>query len=176
VSAQGQGGRQRRSPTDEGQIFDHHFVEFTYADGTTMTSQCRHMSDCWNSVSEHALGTAGSCDISEGVIRQGDKVVWQTDGARGGWQQEHHDLFRDLRAGIIPQEGEYGALSTMTAILGRMATYTGKIISWDQAFNSRLQLADIDKMTSFSDSAPVQPDDQGHYPVPVPGKSWDDVL
>ncbi len=64
----------------------------------------------------------------------------------------------------------------MTAILGRMATYTGKEISWEDALNSDLSLADTDKLLSMDQEAPVLPDDNGDYPIPVPGISWDDVL
>lgn len=174
IEAQGQGGREVRDGRDHGQIFDHHMVEFTYPGGFKLLSQCRHIQGCWNSVSEHAHGTQGTCDISEALIRdrQGNKV-WQSDlqevkGGRG-WQQEHHDFFAALRKGEIPNEGDYGAHSTMTAILGRLATYSGKVVKWDDAIASTVQLADTDAMRSLDDPAPVQPDEAGHYPVPVPG-------
>ncbi len=178
VKAQGQGGREVRKGKDHGQIFDHHFVEFTYANGTKMFSQCRHIKNCWNNVSEHAHGSDGYCNISAAKIfdADGKNQRWQSQGSRGGHQQEHHDLFADLAAGRIPNEGDYGALSTMTAILGRMATYTGKEISWEDALNSDLSLADTDKLLSMDQEAPVLPDDNGDYPIPVPGVSWDDVL
>ena len=174
VKAQGQGGREVRKGIDHGQIFDHHFVEFTYANGTKMFSQCRHIKECWSSVSEHAHGSNGYCDIGRGRIfdADGKNERWKTEGGRGGHQQEHHDLFADLAAGRIPNEGDYGALSSMTAILGRMATYTGKEISWEQAINSELSLADFDGLRNMDQEAPVNPDDHGYYPVPVPGASW----
>ncbi len=175
--AQGQGGREVRTEKQYGQIFDHHMIEFTYADGSTMLSQCRHIEGCDNNVSEHAHGSDGYCDISAArIVDRNGQPLFQSNGARGGHQQEHHDLFRDLTAGVIPNEADYGALSTMTAIFGRMATYTGKRISWDQAFNSDLTLCDVDSLTSFDSPAPLSPDADGWYPVPVPGKSWDDVL
>jgi predicted dehydrogenase len=55
VRAQGMGGRQVRNAKRHGQIFDHHFVEFEYADGVRMISQCRQIPGCWTTVSEHAL-------------------------------------------------------------------------------------------------------------------------
>ncbi len=177
VTAQGSGGREVRDGKDFGQIFDHHFVEFTYDDGTKMFSQCRHIKDCWRSVSEHAHGSEGTCNISAGRIFDKDgEEIFRSRGSRGGHQQEHHDLFADLAAGRIPNEGDYGALSSMTSIFGRMATYTGKQIKWDDALNSDLSLADTDSLTSLDIEAPVQPDMEGRYPIPVPGQSWDDVL
>ena len=177
IYAQGQGGREVRTEKQYGQIFDHHMVEFTYADGSTMLSQCRHIKGCQDNVSEHASGSDGTANISSGIITDKSGMeLFRTEGRRGGHQQEHHDLFRDLTAGVIPNEGDYGALSTMTAILGRMATYTGRRISWEEAFKSELSLCDVDGLMSFESPAPVLPDDDGWYPIPVPGKSWDDVL
>lgn len=172
VSANGMGGRQVRTGVDHGQIYDHHFVEFTYDKDVKMYSQCRHIPDCWNSVSEHAHGTEGSADISGGKIynRAGD-LVWKTEGRRDGHQQEHHDLFAVLRKGELPNEGEYGAKSTMTAVLGRMATYSGQVIEWDQAINSEIKLADIDAIKSIEDEAPLKPREDGSYEVATPGKT-----
>ncbi len=170
VEGNGMGGRQVRKGPDHGQIYDHHFVEFTYEDGTKLYSQCRHIPNTWRNVSEHAHGTKGFADISGGRIYDTKgKLIWRTKGSRGGHQQEHHDLFAALAAGEIPNEGEYGAKSTMTAIMGRMCTYSGQKITWDEAINSELLLADTDSLTSFDSKAPVQPDADGRYPVPVPG-------
>ncbi len=172
VEANGMGGREVRTGKEYGEIFDHHFVEFTYANGEKCYSQCRHIEGCWSAVSEFAHGSEGYADISGGKIYspQGE-IVWKTEGARDGWQQEHHDLFAMLRRGEAPNEGEYGALSSMTSIMGRMATYSGKRISWDEAFNSELKLADVDNLQNFDQMAPVQPDENGFYPVAVPGKT-----
>jgi myo-inositol 2-dehydrogenase/D-chiro-inositol 1-dehydrogenase len=173
VEAQGQGGRQVRRGGEHGQIFDHHMVEFTYANGFKLFSQCRHIRGCWNSVSEHVHGSSGASDISNALIRdkQGNKI-WQSDAVEvkgKGWQQEQHDLFAALRRGETPNECDYGAHSTMTAILGRLATYSGKVVRWDQAINSEIGLADTDSIQSLDDPAPVQPDLQGDYPIPIPG-------
>ena len=177
VTAQGQGGREVRKENIYGQIFDHHMIEFSYADGSKMLSQCRHIKDCATNVSEHAHGSEGYCDISAGKIFDLDgNLTFESGGRRGGHQQEHHNLFKDLAAGFRPNEGDYGALSTMTAIFGRMATYTGKEISWEQAFNSELSLCNVDELVDLNSKAPIQPDSDGRYPIPVPGKSWDDVL
>jgi predicted dehydrogenase len=174
VEAQGQGGRQVRVGPNTGQIYDHHFVEFTYDGGTKMLSQCRHIRNCWNQVSEFIHGTNGWCDISGAKIYdRAGKLVWESDASEvsgGGWQQEHIDLFAELRKGNVPNEGEYGAKSTMTSIMGRMATYSGKVLKWDQCLNSEEALADFDSITSFESEAPVKPDENGDYPIATPGK------
>lgn len=177
VTAQGQGGRQVRTGIDHGQIYDHHFVEFTYANGSKMFSQCRHIQDCWNSVSEHCHGTRGSANIGAGRIFDANgKEIFRSKGSRGGHQQEHHDLFADLRNGIIPNEGEYGAKSTMTSIFGRMATYSGKEIRWNDAINSNISLANVDDFQSLKDTPPLKPDENGRYKIPMPGPTWRDTL
>jgi predicted dehydrogenase len=171
TEAQGQGGRQVRVEKQYGEIYDHHFVEFTYKSGTKLLSQCRHQRNTWSSVSEFAHGSKGHADLSGGKIYDvKGQLVWESeDHNHDGWQQEHHDLFHALRAGERPNEGDYGAKSTMTAIFGRMATYTGKMLTWDQAFNSDVVLCDVDSLTSFEQEAPVKPNEEGFYAVALPG-------
>ena len=172
VECNGMGGRQVRTGKEHGEIYDHHFCEYVYANGTKMFSQCRHIRGCWNNVSEHAHGTKGSADISGSKIYDPRReLVWRSTGGGGGHQEEHYDLFAALRRGEIYNEGDYGATSTMTAILGRLATYSGKVIKWDDAIQSNIALADFDRLTSFDDRAPLEPNEDGHYPIATPGQT-----
>ena len=172
AECQGQGGRQVRTGREHGEIFDHHFVEYTYPNGTKMFSQCRHIPGCWNAVAEFAHGTQGYADISGAKISNSQgELVWRFGGKGGnGHQEEQSDLFAALRRGERPNEVEGGAHSTLTAIMGRLATYSGQVVKWDEALNSTTALADCDGLHSFADEAPVQPDAEGAYPVPVPGR------
>jgi len=178
ATAQGQGGCALREK-DFGEIFDHHMVEFTYGDGTVLLSECRHQPDTWQSVTEHVHGTKGRADVSGAKIYDASgKVIHdfnkRTAGgppARDGHQQEHHDLFAEIRAGRMPQEGEWGAKSTMTAIFGRMATYSGQMLKWDQCLNSEIVESPVEKYTSFQDEPPHKPDANGWYALPVPGQT-----
>jgi predicted dehydrogenase len=177
VSAQGMGGRQVRTGKEFGQIFDHHAVEFTYDDGTKMFSQCRHMDGCAGAVSEHAHGSLGTADLDDGpigpVINVKGQDRWRSKARKvDNHHQEHHDLFAALRRGEVYNEGDYGAHSTMTAVLGRMATYSGKLVTWEEGLNSTLDLSP--KKYAFDADPPVMPNEDGFYPVPVPGKT--DVL
>ena len=170
VDCNGMGGREVRTGKDHGQIFDHHFCEYTYSNGVKMFSQCRHIAGSWKNISEHAHGTKGYADLSGKIYKPNGELVWSYGrGGGGGHQEEHYDLFAALRRGELPTEGDYGAKSTMTSILGRMATYSGQVVKWEDAINSDIALADFDSLTSFEDTAPVQPDPDGKYPVPVPG-------
>jgi predicted dehydrogenase len=170
VSAQGQGGRAVRVGPDTGEIFDHHFVEFTYADGTKLFSQCRHVPGCWTSVSEHATGRDGWADVGAGRIARTGGWEWRYEGeAADPYQVEHDRLFAAIRQGREFDEAENGALSTLTAILGRMATYSGREVHWDEALASELSLAPA---RYAWDALPrVLPDDQGRYAGAIPGVS-----
>lgn len=173
IAAQGQGGRELRRGAEHGQIFDHHTVEFTYGNGFKLFSQCRQMQGCWRSVSEHVHGTLGVADIGNALIRDRDgKKLWQSqaeESAGKGWQQEFDDFFAALRQGEIPNECEAAAQSTMTAILGRLATYSGKLVKWNEALKSEISLANTDRLHALDDAAPVLPDPHGHYPSATPG-------
>ncbi len=169
VSARGMGGREVRRGKDNGQIFDHHFVEFTYKDGCTLMSQCRHQKGCWNHVDEYVTGTAGSAHVGKFKITSADGE-WSYQGKRvDPYQQEHDDLFAAIRRGESYNELEVGAASTMTAILGRMATYSGQELEWEEALNSTVDLSP--SKYDFAATPPVVPDEEGNYPVPVPGKT-----
>jgi len=169
IRAHGTGGCEGRKGPDYGEIFDHHAVEFEYADGSRVFSQCRHINGCWSSVSEYAVGTRGTCDVSGYTIRGANPWRYKAEGGKNPYQQEHDDLFAAIRDDKPYNETEYGAHSTMTAILGRMATYSGKVIEWDQALNSDVDV--MPKQFAWDAEAPVLPGEDGMYPRAVPGKT-----
>ncbi len=142
IAAQGMGGRQVRTERDAGEIFDHHAVEFEYEDGSRMFSFCRHIPGCWDSVSEHCQGTKGKCEITDAYIPASKGVEeWRYRGPRPDpYQVEHADLIASIRKGDPLNEGMKGAMSSMTAILGRMCTYSGKPITMKKALESTLRL------------------------------------
>jgi len=172
VEAQGMGGRQNRTGKEYGEIFDHHSVEFTYADGTKMFSQCRHMDGCATEVREHAHGTKGTIDIDDnvGALFDGPDGKSRIKSPKlDNHHQEHHDMFAALRRGDVYNEGDYGAASTFTAILGRMATYSGKVIRWDEALKTGVDLSP--ESYDFAATPPIVPNGDGFYPIAVPGKT-----
>lgn len=176
VSAQGMGGREVRKGKDHGQIFDHHFVEFTYKNGQVVASQCRHQKGCMNRVEEVFQGTRGNVTTNSshfGLIKnKRGKVVFNHEGENdiNPYQQEHNELFSAIKAGDYRMDDtNRGAEATMSAILGRMATYSGEKITWDEAMDFDHKL--VPELHSFNDNAPVQPDKEGNYPIPVPGVS-----
>ena len=174
ISAQGMGGREVRNGIDHGQIFDHHFVEFTYANGAVISSQCRHQTGTASRVDEVFQGSNGSVvtgkgemtDLS-GNIKYKYPNKWNEDP--NPYQVEHDKLFQSIRNNEVINDVEYGAKSTMTAIMGRMATYTGKKITWDQAINSKEML--VPNNLTWNSTPPTLPDDNGKYLVAIPGKT-----
>ena len=172
VEANGMGGCTARylgGNKGTGQIFDHHFVEYTYADGSKMYSQCRHMKNCFGGVTEAAHGTKGEMPGC-GSLTGEDPWKWTRPRQRspGGHQQEQTDLIATLRAGNRYNEGFYGATSSMTAVLGCMANYSGKRIKWDDLVaKGKSQMPE--GPLSWDTPAPVEKDKNGDYPIPMPG-------
>lgn len=175
VRAQGMGGRQvRNNKKLHGQIFDHHFVEFEYADGSKLFSQCRQgQAGTYDKISEHVVGTKGRADlnVSGRLFRITGANPWELrlKRAEDGHQLEHYPLIEAIKNDKPYNELELAALSTMTAIMGRMATYSGQLIEWDDAINCKVQL--MPEKVSWEMTPPVQPDADGNYPVAVPGKT-----
>ena len=169
VKCHGMGGRQVRTGKEYGEIYDHHAVEFEYADGSRLASQCRHIRGCYNSVSEAVVGTKGTCDVGGHTIKGANAWRFKKEGPHDPYQQEHDDLFAAIKNNTPYNEAVNGAMSSLTSIMGRMATYSGQVIESEKALNSEIVLAP-DKFTW--DAKPKSlPDKDGWYPIPVPGMS-----
>src|SRR5687767_1359793 len=171
VRAQGMGGREVRKGKDHGEIYDHHYVEFEYADGSILNSQCRHIPKTMNKVDELIVGTKGKIQFGAArILDNKGGTVYQFDKKteNNPYQTEHDELFAAIAKGEYRfSDAENGAYSTMTSILGRMATYSGKMVEWDKALNSGLNLQP--KTYDWNAAPPVVPNDDGYYPIAVPG-------
>ena len=171
VKAQGMGGREVRNGKDYGEIFDHHYVEFEYADGSVLNSQCRHIKYTMAKVDELLIGTKGRIYCGAGKITdlKGNAIyTFDKKGENNPYQSEHDELFAAIARGEYRYaDAENGAKSTMTAILGRMATYSGQMISWDRALNSNLDL--FPKQVDWAAAPSVLPGADGMYKAAIPG-------
>jgi len=173
VKAQGMGGRQVRKGKEYGEIYDHHYVEFQYADGSILNSQCRHIPGTMSKVDELLIGTKGRIYCGAASIKDNSgNVLFQFDKQTENdpYQVEHDELFAAIAKGEYKfADAENGAKSTMTAILGRMATYSGQVVEWDTLINSGITV--MPKVFDW-DAMPLSlPDDNGYYPIPSPGKT-----
>ncbi len=133
------GGRQVRTDPKFGYVFDHFAVEFEYPNGVSMFSQARQINGCDNIVSEFVAGTRGTSNCRDRIRCEGKR--WRFRGREvNPYQQEHEDLVASIREGRPINEAQNVAESTMTAIIGREAAYSGKAVAWEEAmkWNTRL--------------------------------------
>jgi predicted dehydrogenase len=154
-----------------GQIFDNHFVEFTYKDGTKFYSQCRHIPNTFSSVSEAVHGTKGTA-VPGGSIKFADGTDWKYQGVKGqktpsSMVQEHMDLINAIRKDEKYNEGHHGATSSFTAVLGRMATYSGQVVKWDDA--AAKGPSEFPEKLAWDAPPKCLPDKDGNYPIAIPG-------
>lgn len=163
VKATGMGGRSVRTDAKYGNIFDHFAIEYEYANGMTMQSMCRQIDGCASRVEEVIVGTKGRSISRPGFALIRGENEWRFgDENRNPYEQEHADLIASIRGeGRYLNEAKRVAESTLTAIMGRMSTYTGKVVTWEQAMNSKLDLSPESYIFS---SLPVRP-------VSIPGKT-----
>lgn len=145
VRAIGMGGRQVLTGTEYGNIYDHFSVVYEYPDGAKIISSCRQQPGCKNDISAQAIGTRGQAAISErrrGLRIRSDSASWVYEGPQNAmYQTEHDELFASIRDGKPINNGEYMARSTLLAIMGRMAAYTGQEVTWEMALNSKDNLS-----------------------------------
>jgi len=179
VSVQGMGGRQVRSEPD--QLFDHYAAEFTFADGTRLLAQGRHMTNCWDFFGDFIQGTKGCAVLGEGQPKprlfKGHKPVsenlaWSYQGPECDHYQHEHDLlFDSIRNDQPYNETERCAKSCLTAIMGRMACESGKQITWDEALASTVELAPGLPALTWDSAPPARPDPDGKYAIAIPGQT-----
>ena len=183
VKANGLGGRQVRVGCGNGQIFDHHFVEYTYADGSRHYAQAKQQPGGWSHVSDNVHGTKGMLTVGSGPYGLGGPMDYSSGADKGSdrkkvkvspYLQEHQDLVNAVRQGKPLNDGYHGAKSSMAAVMGRMATYSGDEVTWKEATQSELHLAPGLENFTLANAAPVQPDSEGNYPIATPGltKAW----
>jgi predicted dehydrogenase len=177
ISCQGQGGRQVRKDAD--QLFDHYLVEYTFPDGTRLIAEGRHMDQCWGFFGDVIHGATGCAVLGEGVtdprLYKGHQptasnLIWKYKGAPSHHYQVEHDLlFEAIRQDKPYNEAKRSAYAALVGIMGRMAAESGKLVTWDEAMRSNLELAPgLDALTLDS-PPPVRPDKSGNYPIAMPG-------
>jgi hypothetical protein len=154
-------------------------AEYTFADGTRMVAQGRHMTKCFDFFGDVIHGTTGCGVLGEGIPdprlfkghkQSGENILWRFKGNKGdGYQREHDLLFDAIRTDKPYNETERCAKSCFTAIMGRMACESGGVLTWEEAINSKVELAPNLANLSMDGPAPVMPDAQGRYDVAKPG-------
>ena len=165
-SAYGVGGRQQRTPGQPSEIYDHHAVNFTYPNGVHIASQCKQFPGGDNRVNEEFQGTKGYVRIGE-ITDYAGKVLWKYEGPKpNAYQVEHDELHDAIRRDVPLNNAYYGTTSSFSAVLGRMATYSGKVQNFEKAL--ALPYRTMPENMTWESTPPVVPDADGNYPLPMP--------
>ena len=163
VRCYGIGGRQVRTSEEYGDIFDHFYVVYEWADGTKTYAATRQMEGCFNETEDYVFGLEGTAKLIANEISGPKPWKYRYDGAGeqpNMYDLEHVALFKSIRDGKPLNNGDYMCKSTLMAIMGREACYSGETITWEQAMLSQQNLAP--KELAWGDAPSVN--------VNVPGK------
>jgi myo-inositol 2-dehydrogenase/D-chiro-inositol 1-dehydrogenase len=165
----GYGGRARRVTGDQ---YDFFSVDFDYGNGISSHSMCRQIDSCANSTGELIMGTEGYTNCQNTIWDHKGNIKWKFEYPKDengiemeaslipAYVQEHMHLVYAIRTGNYVNEAEQTAISTLTAIMGRTAAYTGRAITWDEIFKS-----DMDLGPSKIEMGPVNM----IFETPIPG-------
>jgi len=154
------GGRQTRQ--EPGNIWDHFAVEYEFPGGVRCASYCSHWPKGAGRLGERVVGEKGSSNCNGDISGE---TKWNYQGQEpNAYVQEHVDFLASIKGdGPHYNETQQVAESTMTAVMGRMAAYTGREISWKWATESSKLRLGPENWTAFGPFTPP--------PVPVPGKT-----
>lgn len=144
VSCTAMGGRIQRTGEEFGNIYDHFYMAYEFEGGATIHASCRQMGNCSSNVSDFIIGTKGTANIQSHYIQDlKGGLAWRAKRIRGDdmYQNEHDELFKSIRAGKPIYNGDYMCDSTLMAIMGREAAYTGKKVTWADMKNSKQDLS-----------------------------------
>ncbi|MDR1491198.1 MAG: Gfo/Idh/MocA family oxidoreductase [Planctomycetaceae bacterium] len=167
-SALGVGGRMTRVEQPKyGDIYDSFGVIYELEDDVACHAYCRQINNCYNDTNDYIYGTKGKANVlSWNIVGENP---YKTNGSGDMYTLEHIELFKAIRSGgeTYINNGEYMANSTLTAIMGRMATYTGKKITLEEAMKDETKLSPTGY--AWDSTPPTLPDDKGRYKIAMPG-------
>ena len=153
------GGRQKRTAEKFGTVYDHFATIYEWEDGTRGYSYCRQQDGCWRDVNEYVIGTEGRANVFQHTIT--GKNEWKYGGPmKDMYQNEHDAMFAALHAGKRIDNGDYMCKSTLMALMGRLAAYTGKRLTWDEVLASKEVL--VPETLQWTDAPP-------QHAVSIPG-------
>lgn len=150
ISATGVGGRQQRIEPEYGHIYDHFSIAYEYPDNARGFIACRQQSGCYNENADHIIGTDGVLQLNgfRKLERITGKNSWKYEGPRPDmYQVEHDEFFASLRQGEPINFAEKLAKSTMIGIMGRLAGYTGKTVTWEEVWKAQEDLRPKEALT-----------------------------
>jgi predicted dehydrogenase len=185
VSAIGMGGRVPRSK-DCGQNIDIYSMEYTFADGTKAFCGFRRMNNTRGDFATYIHGTkcaaqfsgrthAATVHLFKDQRIEKANIAWTpTKDAYSPWQYEWNVFIDSIRNDRPHNETKRAVYSDLTSLMGRAACHTGQMITWDQIMKSKFQFCDYLDDMDYDSPPPVKADEDGRFPVPIPGQ-WKEV-
>ena len=185
VSAIGMGGRVPRSK-DCGQNIDIYSMEYTFADGTKAFCGFRRMNKTRSDFATYIHGTkcaaqfsgrthAATVHLFKDQRIEKDNIAWTpTKDAHSPWQYEWNVFIDSIRNDRPHNETKRAVYSDLTSLMGRAACHTGQKVTWDQIMKSKFQFCDYLDDLDYDSPPPVKADEEGRFPVPIPGQ-WKEV-
>jgi predicted dehydrogenase len=185
VSCEGMGGRVPDSQ-DCGQNIDVYSMEFTFADGTKAFCGFRRINKTRSDFATYIHGTKCAAQFSGNVHAatvhmfndqriDKDNIAWTPEkDAFSPWQYEWNEFIASIRNDRPHNEAKRAVYSDMTTLMGRAACHTQQTVTWDDVMNSNFQFCDYLDSMGYDSPAPVQADENGRFPVPVPGQ-WTEL-
>ena len=139
-------------------------MNYLYPNGVRAFLASRQIENCYNENADYILGTKGTCTIGRGPSpRIEGQNKWTFEGQKNDmYQQEHDVLFASIRKSQPINDGKRMTTSTLLAMMGRMAAYTGQQLTWEQALNSQEVIFPVDLDWKGSRPAAV---------MPIPGRT-----
>jgi myo-inositol 2-dehydrogenase / D-chiro-inositol 1-dehydrogenase len=163
IKCHGIGGRSTIRGEQYGNVFDHHAVVYHFPDGVRVYANCRTIPGCYNEYTSVAFGTKGTCSVMDTKIT--GENAWKYSGPKHRAHfNEHVELYKALRGGRRINNGDYMARSTLIAIMGQIACYSGQEVTWEQVSGSDFCFLPKPEDVHRNMQPPTTPDAEGVYP------------
>lgn len=185
INAHGVGGRAFNN-NDHGQNLDSYSVEWTFPNGSTAYDVVRYIPKCYNEFATYVHGTeraaqfsgnihAGDVKIFKDQRTEPDNILWEAPKEElTPWQAQWNDFTKAIRENTPFNQAERAAKSNLAAIMGRAAVHMGRNITWEEAMASEFQFNPDTDNLDYDSNAPIVADENGQYPVPIPG-IWTEI-
>jgi len=164
----GMGGRQTCLAPEFGDQLDHQAVVFEYPNGVRIYGFTRDQKECYVNTSDLIIGTKGRCDLLAHKIT--GETNWMFDQKKENmYDLEHRALFDSIRAGKPLNNGDYMFLSTRLGVAAQMACYSGTMIGWEDAMQSKRSFA-LPRY-GWDVEPPAKPGPDGRYASAMQGNA-----
>ena len=164
----GLGGRSSSFGEVFGDMFDHDTVVYEFASGPRLYAMCQTRANCYPNWDDVLMGTKGTCHWT--ACRIEGETNWRYDGPKNNpHDEEQKILIGSIRAGQPVNHGDTMIDSTYVGIMGQIACYTGKPVTWDEMMAADFEFEPKLAEVTLDMNPPTVPDETGNYPLPLPG-------